>query len=163
MRREPTGSTADGLNERLILLVLIGVFTLVYLPPIVMTPKRPDGDGGIYRIWPEGRIKRAGESVKAADDVSIERLNAGGIAAIGQAFYFSVISAFHLGWRDLNVGSWITRMQPREYGLCAKGWVCIVSGVQSATASTPANPPASVTPRPQFQRRLNLIAPPVHV
>jgi hypothetical protein len=41
-----------------------------------------------------------------------------------------VVSAFLIGWRDLNVGSWIARMQPREYALRAKGWVRVVSGVQ---------------------------------
>ncbi len=51
--------------------------------------------------------------------------------ALWLAFYFSVISAFHVGWRDLNVGTWIARMQPRDYALRAKGWVRVVSGVQS--------------------------------
>ena len=121
----------DYIRPLLILLGFVGVFTLVYLPPIVMTPRRRDHDGGIYRVWPEGRIKRGNWNFEAADDVYIERLNAQGIAAIRQAFHFSVISAVHLGWRDLNVGSWIARIQPREYGLRAKGWVRVVSGVQS--------------------------------
>jgi len=42
-----------------------------------------------------------------------------------------LLSAFHIGWRDLNVGSWIARMQPSEYSLKATGWVRVVSGVQS--------------------------------
>ena len=95
------------------------------------TPKRPDHDGGIYRIWPEGRIERTGESFKAADDISVERLNSRGIAAVGQALYFSALSAFHIGWRDLNVGSWIVRMQFSECALRAKGWPRFFSGVQS--------------------------------
>jgi len=44
--------------------------------------------------------------------------------------YTSILSAFHIGWRDLNVGSWIARMQPREYTLRATGWVRLVSGLQ---------------------------------
>ncbi len=47
------------------------------------------------------------------------------------SLYFSVLSAFHLGWRELNVGTWIARMQPREYTLRATGWVRTVSGIQS--------------------------------
>jgi hypothetical protein len=47
------------------------------------------------------------------------------------ALYFSMLSAFHLGWRELNVGSWITRMQGRNYTLSATGWVRSVSGLQS--------------------------------
>jgi hypothetical protein len=45
--------------------------------------------------------------------------------------YFSMLSAFHIGWRDLNVGTWIARVQPREYTLRATGWVRTVSGIQS--------------------------------
>jgi hypothetical protein len=28
----------------------------------------------------------------------------------GLGVYTSILSAFHIGWRDLNVGTWITRM-----------------------------------------------------
>jgi len=44
---------------------------------------------------------------------------------------FSLISAFSLGWRELNVGNWITRIQRREYTLRATGWVRSVAGIQS--------------------------------
>ncbi|MDO8092355.1 MAG: hypothetical protein Q6360_02625, partial [Candidatus Brocadiales bacterium] len=46
-------------------------------------------------------------------------------------FYFSLLSAFHIGWREFNIGNWISRIQGREYTLRAKGWVRTVSGVQS--------------------------------
>jgi len=51
--------------------------------------------------------------------------------ALRLAFYFSLLSAFHLGWRELNVGTWISRIQKREYNLRATGWVRSVSGLQS--------------------------------
>lgn len=51
--------------------------------------------------------------------------------AWGLALYFSLLSAFHFGWRDLNVGNWIARVQPREYALRPTGWVRVVSGLQS--------------------------------
>jgi hypothetical protein len=47
------------------------------------------------------------------------------------SLYFSLLSAFHLGWRELNVGTWITRLQSREYTLRATGWMRTVSGIQS--------------------------------
>jgi hypothetical protein len=52
-------------------------------------------------------------------------------AVLGSALQFSVLSAFHLGWRELNVGSWIARVQAREYTLRGAGWVWAVAGVQS--------------------------------
>jgi hypothetical protein len=47
------------------------------------------------------------------------------------SLYFSLLSAFHLGWREFNVGTWIARVQSREYTLRATGWVRTVSGIQS--------------------------------
>jgi hypothetical protein len=51
--------------------------------------------------------------------------------ALAYGVYFSILSAFHIGWRDLNVGSWIARMQLREYSLRPTGWIRLLSGVQS--------------------------------
>jgi hypothetical protein len=42
-----------------------------------------------------------------------------------------VESPFSLGWKDLNVGTWISRIQSREYILRATGWVRTVAGFQS--------------------------------
>jgi hypothetical protein len=56
---------------------------------------------------------------------------AGWLRNVRIAFYFSLLSAFNLGWRELNVGDWIARLQTREYTLKATGWVRAVSGLQS--------------------------------
>ena len=45
--------------------------------------------------------------------------------------YFSALSSFQMGWKELNVGTWMTRLQPREYTIRATGWVRTVSGIQS--------------------------------
>ena len=44
---------------------------------------------------------------------------------------FQPALAFSLGWRELNVGNGITRIQKREYALRATGWVRSVAGLQS--------------------------------
>jgi hypothetical protein len=54
-----------------------------------------------------------------------------GIRIVWTAFYFSLLSAFAIGWRELNVGTWLTRIQRREYTLRGSGWVRTVSGVQA--------------------------------
>lgn len=64
-------------------------------------------------------------------DKETERLDANRSVVDNYAMYFSILSAFHIGWRDLNVGTWISRMQPNEYTLRATGWVRTVSGIQS--------------------------------
>jgi hypothetical protein len=51
--------------------------------------------------------------------------------AVAGGLYFSLLSSFHMGWRELNVGTWISRLQPREYVVRPTGWVRTVSGIQS--------------------------------
>ena len=61
-----------------------------------------------------------------------ERLSLrGSWAALGRGLHFSLLSAFHLGFRDLNVGNWLARVQTRESGLQALGWVRAMAGLQS--------------------------------
>jgi pentapeptide repeat protein len=54
-----------------------------------------------------------------------------GLRIAAAAFYFSLLSAFAIGWREFNVGIWLTRIQRREYTLRATGWVRTVSGLQA--------------------------------
>jgi len=60
-----------------------------------------------------------------------ERLRAGIFGAMGYAAQFSLLSAFHIGFREFNVGTWIARLQPRRYTLEPTGWVRVVFGLQS--------------------------------
>lgn len=46
------------------------------------------------------------------------------------AVYYSILSAFQIGWEDFNVANWITRLQTKEYILLARGWVRMLSGLQ---------------------------------
>ena len=54
-----------------------------------------------------------------------------GCRVAAMALYFSVLSAFAIGWRELNVGNWLTGIQRREYTLRGTGWVRTASGVQA--------------------------------
>jgi hypothetical protein len=50
------------------------------------------------------------------------------MARIG--IYFSLLSAFNIGWRNLNPSNWITSLQQRDYALRATGWARSLSGIQ---------------------------------
>jgi len=80
---------------------------------------------GIWRVWVDTRVR----ADLGRDEP--EKIQTGWWSALGIGFYFSVLSAFNIGWRDLNVGSWIARIQRREYTLRATGWARMVSGFQS--------------------------------
>jgi len=47
------------------------------------------------------------------------------------AMFFSLMSAFNIGFRDINFGRWIRLLTKREYDLKAVGWARTVSGFQS--------------------------------
>ena len=121
---------AYGLHPGRALLVLLGLMLLLsvaYLPWVGRPGRRRRG--AIYRVWPSERVIDDGGGVRVAtygDTPSrrrAERLEARSLP--GRYFYslwFSLLSAFHIGWRELSVGSWLSRLQPREYALRAQGW-----------------------------------------
>jgi hypothetical protein len=104
----------------LILLALIPIFAIPYMFALC-TP----GKDGIWRKWADDRL-RVDLGTKEATQIQVQWRKA---PALG--FYFSVLSAFNIGWQELTVGNWIQRVQPKEFTLRASGWVRTVSGVQS--------------------------------
>ena len=43
-------------------------------------------------------------------DAKVERLQAGSLLALGWAAWFSLLSAFHIGFREFSVGTWLSRV-----------------------------------------------------
>jgi hypothetical protein len=104
-----------------ILIILILPFSLIYMLSLISENKKD----GIWKHWIKERSR------KDIGNDKPELLTRRWGSAILNGLYFSVLSAFHIGWRDLNVGNWISRIQPSEYTLRASGWVRVVSGIQS--------------------------------
>jgi hypothetical protein len=134
-------TTGYGLYPGRALLIMLGLMLLLsfaYLPWIRQQGRTRRPRGAIYRIWPSERLVEDGRTVrlKTYGDVSqedrAERLQAKTtLGRYGYALWFSALSAFHIGWRELSVGTWLSRLQPHEYGLRAQGWPRFISGVQS--------------------------------
>jgi hypothetical protein len=110
----------------------IPAFALVYWLALQHATSR----SGLWMIVPANRLAR-GRGHERVVRIRLqtaktwrERLR-GEFRLFHTSLYFSLLSTFHLGWREFNVGTWIARMQSREYTLRATGWVRTVSGVQS--------------------------------
>ena len=111
----------------LIVLFLIPAFALAYF---VALAKR-----GPNRIW----ISRSVGSVSYNQNVRwfpLEKLIRGNPfhrhwSYLRVAMWFSLMSAFRVGFREVDVGQWLMRLQPRQYSLEARGWCRSVAGVQS--------------------------------
>jgi uncharacterized protein YjbI with pentapeptide repeats len=137
----PSGYGMVPSRALVILGLLIFVFSLVYM--FALWAAR--GRAGIWATWPTDRVYQeegAKEATRVTTTFFFPRwqkraedrwwgvlLRVVSVPLIG--LYFSLLSAFSLGWRELNVGTWIARMQPREYVLRATGWVRFVAGFQS--------------------------------
>gem|GEM_PF-1915646 len=105
-------------------LTLVVAFCIA-VPAFWLARLRAAGGDGVYRAWSEKRVRQdLGEKRPL-------RLRRSFWQAMPWAAYFSLLSSFNLGFREINVGNWIARIQPREYALQATGWVRTVAGVQS--------------------------------
>lgn len=127
----------------LILIGLIPFFSFFYLFALGTKRKK----AGIWLVFPKGRVPKTTEErpFKLSAKFPPRALPNGKLRktklrmlrwfrVIRIALYFSMLSAFSIGWRELNVGNWITRLQRREYFLRSTGWVRTVSGIQSLSS-----------------------------
>ncbi len=53
------------------------------------------------------------------------------LACLGRAFQFSLITTFHYGFRNLNLGSCVTRLQFEHYIIKTHGFIRFLTGIQS--------------------------------
>jgi hypothetical protein len=112
------------------------LMSIVYYFPLRYPPQELVPSSAIYRIWSVDRIaitwdEIQGEEVEIKGKPKPERLYGNTWFAIRYAAYFSLLSAFHIGWREINVGTWISRIQPREYTLRGTNWIRFCSGIQA--------------------------------
>ncbi|HEY1765487.1 MAG TPA: pentapeptide repeat-containing protein, partial [Opitutaceae bacterium] len=86
-------------------LLLCGI--ILFTIPYFVALGRSSG-AGVWITWPEDRAVKNEAVEKNA------RLEPHGLRRLGWAVYFSILSAFNVGWEDINIGTWIARIQPRE-------------------------------------------------
>jgi uncharacterized protein YjbI with pentapeptide repeats len=128
-------TTAYGLHPTralLLIVVLGGILTLVYMWPIHRAPKNPAEVSGIYQIFPADRIDKKSAEPSLEKEPKVIRVQASNWwNAFWAAAYFSLLSAVNIGFEQFTPGDWIRRLQGRQYSLEAVGWVRIVAGAQA--------------------------------
>jgi uncharacterized protein YjbI with pentapeptide repeats len=111
----------------LIVAALVVILSIVYMVAQI----HPGPNGGIWAVWDEHRIKQTEGSKEPQQLTGGFPSERSQMSILLLALYFSLLSALRIGWSGLNFGTWISRMQPREYELHATGWVRVISGIQS--------------------------------
>lgn len=113
-----------------IVCLLILVFAIPYLAAL-----RVSGNAEIWALWADDGVEKRPALEPKAVRVTADYPGHGSVSKIARAvlvaLYFSLISAAQIGWKELNIGSWIYRIQPREFTLKATGWVRVISGIQA--------------------------------
>ena len=98
------------------------------------------GNSGIYLIatrWTRSRSNTQGMQIRPAPlpDAKSWKLPFLWLRrewrVLRAAMFFSLMSAFNIGFRDINFGQWLRKLTKREYDLKAVGWARTVSGFQS--------------------------------
>ena len=98
------------------------------------------GKSGIYKIstplWSEGKTEK--EQLAPGPIVSEPRRLLYLLLLVGRevqvlfwAGFFSLMSAFNIGFRDINFGRWLRLLTRTDYDLKAVGWARVVCGWQS--------------------------------
>jgi uncharacterized protein YjbI with pentapeptide repeats len=118
--RLPSDYGAKPWRSLWLILWIVFIFVIPYSFALVSS-----GKDGIWKVWMSNRIRR---DLGEEDPV---RLRLNGLSVFTTALLFSVVSSFRIGWKELNVGDWISRIQSKEYTLQASGWVRTLSGIQS--------------------------------
>jgi uncharacterized protein YjbI with pentapeptide repeats len=126
-------------------LELLGLGLFLFTPIYLLALRSRHRETGLWLLLPPDRIIGGGSKVRPFKLTGYTpfrplppsrwpRLKARlrrSLRRVRLAFYFSLLSAFNLGWRELNVGNWISRLQKHEYTLRATGWPRTVAGLQS--------------------------------
>ena len=105
-------------------LLILGFLVLLFMVPYSLA-LRSRTPAGIWKIW-DRTNPFAGQQNQWEKQVLATRPR-----FFMYAVYFSILSAFHIGWRELNLGSWIARAMPWEFTLQPRGWVKFVTVAQS--------------------------------
>jgi uncharacterized protein YjbI with pentapeptide repeats len=53
------------------------------------------------------------------------------ISLLGTSMFFSLMSAFNIGFRDVNFGRWLRLLTRKEFDIKSAGWARVVAGWQS--------------------------------
>jgi hypothetical protein len=127
-----------GMNPGRALQIWVGLLCLCSLVYAMLM--HIPGESGIYRISKQGE---PGREVTVEVQIRPRTVSSGPLwrsaldriwgewQALFWALFFSLMSAFNIGFRDINFGRWLRLLPRTEYDLKAKGWARSVAGLQS--------------------------------
>ena len=111
-----------GMSATRPLITLFALIVIFCIPYMVMLVK-PSNSGSIWRQFDADRV---GGSAGVPELLQISDYR-----TPLYAFWFSFISAFTIGWKELSVGVWVNRLNPHATTLRGMGLARTLAGLQS--------------------------------
>jgi hypothetical protein len=117
--------------------VIFFLCSLIYLACI-----HSSGEAGLYRVYSQS-IQDDPSTQRRMTRISAPRIAyRGGLLWLIQLFrrefllwrtsmFFSLMSAFNIGFRDINFGRWLRLLTRQEFDIKAVGWARVIAGWQS--------------------------------
>lgn len=99
------------------------------------------GKTGLYRVYAQD-IEKDPSAHKRVEEILPLEMKATGARRIPEflrrewlvlraSMFFSLMSAFNIGFRDINFGRWLRLLTREEFDIKARGWARAISGWQS--------------------------------
>jgi hypothetical protein len=99
------------------------------------------GVTGLYRVYGQG-IEEGPSARPHVEAILPAEMKARGVRRVAEFFrrewlvlrasmFFSLMSAFNIGFRDINFGRWLRLLTRQEFDIKAVGWARVISGWQS--------------------------------
>ena len=124
-----------GMNPGQALKIWGGLFSLCWLAYVIFI--HLPGESGVYRIkkgerqeWLEEEIRPRQVFARSWWRYSLQVI-AREPRLVLWAGFFSLMSAFNIGFREIDFGRWLRLLPRTEFDLKAKGWARTVAGFQS--------------------------------
>ena len=117
-------------------ILLWGLCAILYLVCIHTT-----GNTGLYRVYGQG-LEEDPSAHRHIERILVTKTTVSGLRHLLDfvrcewrgfrvSMFFSLMSAFNIGFRDINFGRWLRLLTRREFDLKAAGWARVIAGWQS--------------------------------
>ena len=122
--------------------LMLGVVIFLLCSLLYLACIHSSGEAGLYRVYSQS-IHDDPSTQRRVTRISAPRIaHQRGLLWLLQLFrrefllsrtsmFFSLMSAFNIGFRDINFGRWLRLLTRREFDIKAVGWVRVVAGWQS--------------------------------
>ena len=122
--------------------LLIAFVVWIFSSMLYFVCIRSAGNSGLYRVRGEGLLPassldkeiRKVEPIAAEASPGLNRLSAhvrGEWSVFRTCMFFSLMSAFNIGFQQLDFGRWLRLLTREEFDIKAIGWARVVAGWQS--------------------------------